>query len=109
MSDEPETDEANSAEPNGEAPITDAEAADLWAKIGQLDLSPKQRALVNMVFTIAVEVTSSKEWPDDGFDGSFEPGQAALIMMYQASATDYMVTKAVGHAPAALISRLISR
>jgi hypothetical protein len=90
-----------------DAPITDEEAADLWAKINTLDLSDPQRALLKMVFTIACDVTGSGESLDSEFAGSFEPGQAALILAYQGG-TDYMITRAVGAGPH-MISRLISR
>ena len=77
-------------------PITDQELEDLRAKLEALALSENQRAFLNSVLKIAWDCVGSHGSLDEQFDGSFAPGEAALIMEYQDSPAEQSITKKIG-------------
>jgi hypothetical protein len=88
---------------------TDDDLTDLYAKLNALDLSAVQRELLNTIVSIAWDVTREDESLDAQFAGSFEPGQAGVMMHYYDTASTSLISRAVGPAQTHLISRLISR
>jgi hypothetical protein len=97
-----------------EPSITDVEVNDLCEKLNGMELSDAQRTLLDGILKIAWDATAADDALEAGFDGSFEPGQAALLISYHsapamsAQMIGRTVTGSTGAAPQ-MIGRMISR
>lgn len=70
-----------------EPSITDEQVNGLFDKLNNLELSVAQRALLDGILKIAWDATAAGAALESGFDGSFEPDQAALLVSYQSPPT----------------------
>jgi hypothetical protein len=63
----------------------DGQLAELWRKLtSEVELTGDQHDLLKAIFEIAFDVTSRADDPlACAFNGSFEPGQARLILAYR--------------------------
>lgn len=72
-----------------------AELEELHAKLAALDLSDDQRLLLDAVLRLAWDFVGSRGSLDAEFDGSFEPGEAELIMAYHSAAPTNSITRSI--------------
>lgn len=85
----------------------DQEAAALCEKLSDLDLSERQRELLDAILLIASTVSQEQDDFDKEFENCFEPGQAARILKYQHSSTVHVVGKQFG--PSIITNMIITR
>jgi hypothetical protein len=97
-----------------EPSITDEEVDDLCEQLNSLELSSAQRSLLDGILKMAWDATAAEEALEAGFDGCFEPSQAALLISYHGApaTTAFMVSRAVGGSTLSsthMVSRMVSR
>lgn len=65
-----------------EISISDADLNSFYAKLQDGRLSSDQLKLLDAILQIAWDVTAKEEVLKDGFEGSFTPDEAELILSY---------------------------